>query len=702
MDGETPLFQAAEFSLSVESLTMLIKAGANPFAKTNKGETPLTKIENNLLLDDNAKKIIMDMIRQINLDDAGEQTKSGDIPFSRPDDAETKGNVMKTQDEGRNDFLQKMIRTISKNNVNNPVFGGLTLLHLAASADTPEFIIELASKGANIEVRDKDGNTALHTAATVNKPKNIAELIKTGADTGAKNNQDMTPLHIAAMTGTVEATVALLEAGADVEARSNGNTALHLASLKGTLDIVVALLEAGASVSAETNKGATPLAIAIQKNNMEVAELLRKAGVKENHEDILLSRFDEVGINDPLDNKGTTRLHLALIRDVPEAIAQLVKMGANLESRSADGSTPLHLAVASDNARIVSALLEAGADTETKSSDGLTALHYAAGTGNVDIARMLLKAGADVGAAAPNGLTPLRFAEAKNNYQVADLLRNATTQYKTQSIENMTPKERLTKGARLIKRRAETREQIRALEARKTDPDEVSFSNYCNDSQNGTHVGCGCLILIAAGLFLGWHALYTGINGESGFGDAYGTGWLLGFGYFLLIGGGIACGIMIKNHYEQWKKDRLLYLNSELAKAKSELTGLDSALSWYDNLPKTERDKFDAAILAEEKRQEEERKRQEQERLRRESICPQCKKEWALSTSWEMVGTNNEFRTELKEEWVQTGRGLTDGFYQKIPIQIQTVVTTEMNVTKCKYCNYRREGTTRENRREIR
>ena len=371
-NGYTALHLAVA-SGNVEVVRALLEAGADIAVKNDDGFTPLVA----------AQKMnqpqIAELLRK----------------------AETKGNVVKTQDDGRNDFLQKMIRTISKNNVNNPVFGGLTLLHLAASADTPEFIIELASKGANIEVRDKDGNTALHTAATVNKPKNIAELIKTGADTGAKNNQDMTPLHIAAMTGTVEATVALLEAGADVEARSNGNTALHLASLKGTLDIVVALLEAGASVSAETNKGATPLAIAIQKNNMEVAELLRKAGVKENHEDILLSRFDEVGINDPLDNKGTTRLHLALIRDTPEAIAQLVKMGANLESRSADGSTPLHLAVASDNARIVSALLEAGADTETKSSDGLTALHYAAGTGNVDIARMLLKAGADVGAVAP-------------------------------------------------------------------------------------------------------------------------------------------------------------------------------------------------------------------------------------------------------------------------------------------------------------
>ena len=171
---------------------------------------------------------------------------------------------------------------------------------------------------------------------------------------------------------------------------------------------------------------------------------------------------------------------------------------------------------------------------------------------------------------------------------------------------------------------------------------------------------------------------------------------------FLLYPLLIAWGIYLGNHYVKWKADTLSRWETDLANAISELAELNKALSWYDNLPKDERDKFDAAVRWEKKRQKEEQKAREQERRRQESICPQCGKEWALSTSWETVGTNNEFRTELQEEWVQTGRGLTDGFYQKIPIQKQTVVTTEREITKCSYCNYRREGHSRQNRQEIR
>ena len=141
---------------------------------------------------------------------------------------------------------------------------------------------------------------------------------------------------------------------------------------------------------------------------------------------------------------------------------------------------------------------------------------------------------------------------------------------------------------------------------------------------------------------------------------------------------------------------------SEQEQATSELAELNTALAWYDQLPKAERDKFDAAVRAEEKRLEEERIAREKERLRKESICPQCGKEWALSTSSEIVNTHSEFRTELKEEFVQTGRNILDGHYQKIPIQVQTLVTTERDVTRCKFCSFRREGAFRENRREIR
>ena len=262
----------------------------------------------------------------------------------------------------------------------------------------------------------------------------------------------------------------------------------------------------------------------------------------------------------------------------------------------------------------------------------------------------------------------------------------------------------LAEFAPIIKRRAETRERIRVLEAQTNDPNGMSFFKYCEKAKDKEIFLIGCA---APSCLIGVFVIFVLIS-EGGLPSGF-----LFLCLLFLIAGGIGLWRKIKENHEKWKVDRSEHLNSEQAKAKSELAELNSALSWYDNFSKEEREKFDASVLAEERRQaeeqrkrEEERQRQEQERAREQqriiSICPQCKKEWALNTSWETIGTNNEFRTELKEEWVQTGRGLTDGFYQKIPIQIQTVVTTEREVTKCSYCSYRKEGRTRKNRQEIR
>ena len=219
-------------------------------------------------------------------------------------------------------------------------------------------------------------------------------------------------------------------------------------------------------------------------------------------------------------------------------------------------------------------------------------------------------------------------------------------------------------------------------------PSQFLLLLYLHRQSMGT-MGCGCLYLVGAiGLLVAIAA--SEILPSAGI-----------FIIFLfLVAGGIGLGIKVTNDYKKWKEDQISELDSELADATSDLTELNKALSWYDNLPKAERDKFDAAIRAEEQRQMEEQRKLAEEQRRRESICPQCGKEWALSTSWETVNTHSEFRTEIKDDYSmnRTGSIVTN----RVPVQIQTLVTTEREITKCSYCNYRREGQSRESRREIR
>ena len=78
-----------------------------------------------------------------------------------------------------------------------------------------EFLI---SKGADVSIKDKNGNTPLHSAMSNTDPKLQAEivmvLLMNWADANARNNNQDTPLHKISRA-TVESVRNLILAGAD-------------------------------------------------------------------------------------------------------------------------------------------------------------------------------------------------------------------------------------------------------------------------------------------------------------------------------------------------------------------------------------------------------------------------------------------------------------------------------------------------------
>ncbi len=106
---------------------------------------------------------------------------------------------------------------------------------------------------------------------------------------------------------------------------------------------------------------------------------------------------------------GWTALHFA--RD-ERLIPFLVKHGAGLEAKDAEGQTPLVVAVLV-YPKCVKPFLEAGADVHAKTRTGCTPLHEAArrkGEKNLELIQMLLDAGAEVDARAEGDFTPLQIA----------------------------------------------------------------------------------------------------------------------------------------------------------------------------------------------------------------------------------------------------------------------------------------------------
>jgi ankyrin repeat protein len=136
---------------------------------------------------------------------------------------------------------------------------------------------------------------------------------------------------------------------------------------------------------------------------------------------------------------GMTALHWAALKNDPDLAQLLLFAGANVKATTRIGAyTPIILAAREGNATAMEVLVKAGADINSKTANGTTALMLAAQSGSVEAVRILLDAGADVNAKEPvRGLTAVMFAAASNRAPVIELLasRGASVAATTSTID---------------------------------------------------------------------------------------------------------------------------------------------------------------------------------------------------------------------------------------------------------------------------
>ncbi|WP_405062307.1 ankyrin repeat domain-containing protein [Kribbella sp. NBC_01505] len=199
----------------------------------------------------------------------------------------------------------------------------------------------------------------------------------------------------------------LRAAGIDVDSvvTDDGQTLLtDAATRSGTL--VASLLAEGARIDRPNAEGQSPLGVAVAAGCNDAARSLLDGGA-----DINWAAQD-----------GLTALHLAAASGY--GLAELIRAGAAVSGRSADGCTPLMYA---GSAESVAVLLAAGADVDDHDAYGLTALMFAAARDYPDVVEALLRSSADPSAGADLGWTSLHYAVAANgpNTQVivSSLLR---------------------------------------------------------------------------------------------------------------------------------------------------------------------------------------------------------------------------------------------------------------------------------------
>ena len=288
-----------------------------------------------------------------------------------------------------------LVRTLldARADANSPNQDGQTALMLASNLGSLKIAELLIGKGANVNaVETFRGQTALMWAAAGNHPDVVDLLLAHRADVKVRAKYDdwprqmtsepraqfrptggLTALLYATRSGCYRCAVAIVKAGADVnQPNPDGITPLINALDNRAYDVAMFLLDKGANPSAWDMTGRTPLYVAVDMNSysgrsgagnaqfqgfeteataapdskataMTVANRLIAMGVDVNHE---LTRMRPNGngrgrFADYMMRGGTAPLMIATLTYDDEAIAVLLKHGAEVDAPNVFQITPL-------------------------------------------------------------------------------------------------------------------------------------------------------------------------------------------------------------------------------------------------------------------------------------------------------------------------------------------------------------------------
>ncbi|MDP6721667.1 MAG: ankyrin repeat domain-containing protein [Pirellulaceae bacterium] len=302
-----------------------------------------------------------------------------------------------------------------------PTSGNIWLA--AAQGKTDDVRHFLKANRALLNQLDENGFAPLHRACSTGQLEVVEVLLDSAVEINVRQaTHQGTPLQYAVDNGHTHVVTMLLDAGAEVDAADDlGRTPLIWATMKSRTDIVRLLLNHEANIYAMMKGGRTALQFAQQKDNDEIAQLLTTAAsvqsgtldkrlavaLNKRQADIVAELLKRGAKLPPASAKLESVFHRAAAGGDLRMVQVLIPHITDIDHPDHLGRTALMFAANAGHTHVVAELARLGADVNLKTSGNWTALHVAVKAGQQETAQRLIDLGADFQVKNSQGKTPL-------------------------------------------------------------------------------------------------------------------------------------------------------------------------------------------------------------------------------------------------------------------------------------------------------
>jgi ankyrin repeat protein len=243
------------------------------------------------------------------------------------------------------------------------------------------------SNSPNLEGKTQEEITALLFQAVEQEDSSLlSRFIAAEVDVNSRDDSGMIALIVATTTGNQKIVEQLLDAGADINAQeeSEGFTACNMAVVLNDIAMVEFILDLGGDPNIANKQHKTPLFIAAESGQTEIAKILIQAGA------------DPHFVNTRMYNQAsnTNILIAAVMSDNPETAQLIIDQGVDLNHPDSYGDPALNWAAFFGKSKVIDLLIKAGCDLNVVGYNSATALDHARNRGFPECEEILKNAGA--------------------------------------------------------------------------------------------------------------------------------------------------------------------------------------------------------------------------------------------------------------------------------------------------------------------